>query len=373
MHVIGALHGGGAERLLINLVTQRRSGAGDDFVVCARRVGAFWPVLDAAGVEIIDLGIKWHWNTFRGLFKFVRLIRQRRPAVIQGWGYRANLLASLALRLAGRQHTQLIWGIYCSDVPGNVYPWSRFLMFRDLGRIFSRHVDGVIYNAEQALTFHRAIGFREPRALVIPNCLDTVAFQRDPAARDAVRRELGIPNDAVVVVMAARMDPMKDWAGLLDTVRDLPGVIAMGIGEGTKQLRPQPGFLALGWRDDVPRIYSAADIFLLTSAFGEGTSLALVEAMACSLPSVVTDVGGNGTIVGDAGLVVPPRDVTAARAAVMRLARDKRLRDAMGEAGRARVAIGHSADHVAGLIDGLITSVREGRVSGVKPLPATPR
>jgi glycosyltransferase involved in cell wall biosynthesis len=147
----------------------------------------------------------------------------------------------------------------------------------------------------------------------------------------------------------------------------------VGIGLGTDQLPAQPGFLGLGWRDDVARIYSAADIFLLTSAFGEGTSLALVEAMACSLPSVVTDVGGNGTIVGDAGLVVPPGDVTAAQRAVMHLARDNRLRDAMGETARARVANGHSADHVAALIEGLTTSAREGRLPGVTALPATPR
>jgi glycosyltransferase involved in cell wall biosynthesis len=232
-------------------------------------------------------------------------------------------------------------------------------MIRALGRIFSPYVDGIIYNAEQALDFHRAIGFREPRALVIPNCLDTVAFQRDPAARIAVRRELGIPNDAIVVVMAARVDAMKDWGGLLDTVRDLPGIVAVGIGLGTDQLPAQPGFLGLGWRDDVARIYSAADIFLLTSAFGEGTSLALVEAMACTLPSVVTDVGGNGTIVAGAGIVVPPGDVSAAQRAVMHLARAKILRDEMGARGRARVASGHSADYVAALIDGLTRSARE--------------
>ncbi len=366
MHVIGSLHGGGAERLLTNLVTQQHTGGGDDVVVCVRREGVFLTALQAAGVETIDLDVKGYWTAVRGLYRLVRLIRLRRPAVIQGWMYPANLLGSLALRLAGRHHTRVIWGIFSSEVPANVYPWVRSQLFRDLGRIFSPYTDGVIYNAQQALDFHRAIGFRETRALVIPNCLDLLAFQRDPAARVAVRRELGIPDDAIVVVMAARVDPMKDWKSLLDTVRDLPGVVAVGIGVGTDHLPAQPGFIGLGWRDDVARIYSAADIFLLTSAFGEGTSLALVEAMACRLPSVVTAVGGNGTIVGDAGLVVPPRDVRAARTAVMRLARDKGLREIMGESGRARVATGHSADHVAGLIEDLATSTAEGPSPGVR-------
>jgi glycosyltransferase involved in cell wall biosynthesis len=134
----------------------------------------------------------------------------------------------------------------------------------------------------------------------------------------------------------------------------------VGIGTGTDRLPPQPGFIGLGWRDDVQRVYNAADIFLLASGFGEGTSLALVasgfgegtslalvEAMACGLPCVVTDVGGNATLIGDAGIVVPPGLVAPARDALLRLAGDRRRRDEMGYAARARVAEARVADDPA--------------------------
>ena len=352
MHVTNNLHCGGAERLLTNLVTQqdrvRRAS-----VVCLHGEGVFRQTLSAAGVEVIDLGIRHKRNALGGLFRFASLIRRRRPAVIQGWMYHANVFAFLALCLAGRRGTRLIWGIYNSDIYGNQSTWRNL---GGLGKLFSPYVDGVIYNAEQARDFHRTFGFREPRSLVIPNCLDTKKFRRDPSLRAIVRRELDIPDDAIMIVTVARVDPMKNWPEVLEAVRGIPGVITVGVGKGTEQLPQQSGFIGLGWREDIQRLLSAADIFLLASAFGEGTSVALAEAMSCGLPCVVTDVGGNGTFVGDAGLVVPPRQVAAVRAALLRLARDARLREQMGRAGVERVSTGHSVAEVAAMLDAFTQS-----------------
>jgi glycosyltransferase involved in cell wall biosynthesis len=352
MHVTNNLHGGGAERLLTNLVTQQ-SSVGRDCVVCLNGDGVFRPTLEAAGVEVIDLGVRHRRDAPVGLLKFARLIRRRSPAVVQGWMYHANVFAFLALHLARRRGTRLIWGIYNSDIYGNMSTWKNL---GGLGRLLSPYVDGIVYNAEQARDFHRSFGFHEPRSLVIPNCLDTQTFRRDLALRATVRYELGVPEDAIMVLTLARVDPMKDWAGVLEAVRDIPGVVTVGAGTGTDELPRQPGFVGLGWREDVQRLLSAADIFLLASAFGEGTSVALAEAMSCGLPCVVTDVGGNGTFVGDAGVVVPPRHVSAVREALLRLARDVRLRERMGRAARERVFAGHSADEVAAILEAFTQS-----------------
>lgn len=352
MHVTNNLHCGGAERLLTNLVTQqghmRRAS-----VVCLHGEGVFRQTLSAAGVEVVDLGISHKRNALGGLFRFARLIRRRRPAVVQSWMYHANVFAFLALRLAGLRGTRLIWGIYNSDIYGNQSRWRNL---GGLGKLLSPYVDGVIYNAEQARDFHRTFGFREPRSLVIPNFLDTQKFRRDPSLRAIVRRELGISDDTIMVVTVARVDPMKNWDEVLEAVKDITGVVTVGVGKGTEQLRRQPGFIGLGWREDIQRLLSAADIFLLASAFGEGTSVALAEAMSCGLPCVVTDVGGNGTFVGDAGIVVPPRQVAAVRDALLRLARDARLREQMGRAGLERVSTGHSVKEVAAMLEAFTQS-----------------
>ncbi|PYS85228.1 MAG: hypothetical protein DMF67_01640 [Acidobacteria bacterium] len=352
MHVTNNLHGGGAERLLTNLITQQ-SSAGRACVVCLHAEGVFRPTLEAAGVEVIGLGVKRWRDAPGGLLRFARLIRRRRPAVVQGWMYHANVFAFLALGLAGRRGTRLVWGIYNSDIYGNQ---STRRNLGGLGKLLSPYVYGVVYNAGQARDFHRSFGFREPRSLVIPNCLDTRKFRRDPALRTPVRRELSVPEDAVLVLTVARVDPMKDWAGVLEAVRDLPGVVTVGVGKGTDELPRQPNFVGLGWREDVQRLLSAADVFLIASAFGEGTSVALAEAMSCGLPSVVTDVGGNGTFVGEAGIVVPPRQPASVRAALLRLARDARLRERMGRAASARVSAGHSAVEVAAMLEAFTQS-----------------
>jgi glycosyltransferase involved in cell wall biosynthesis len=345
MHVIINLNGGGAERLLTNLLTQRSTSNGHEYVVCLQGEGVFRSSLESSGVEVIDLGMSRRRNALAALFKLTKLIHKRRPAVVQGWMYNANVFSSLALLLAGRRETQLLWGIFCSDTCANQD--MRKNLFPILGRFFSPYVDGVIYNAVQSRDFHRSFGFREPRSLVVPNCVDTKTFYRDPGLRQPVRLELGIPEDAIIVIVVARVDPMKNWDGVLAAIRDIPGIFTVGVGEGTDELPPQPGFIGLGWCDDVQRLLSAADIFLLASAFGEGTSVALVEAMACSLPCVVTNVGGNGTFIDGAGIVVPPRQIEPIREALLRLAVDSGLRERMGRTARARIASGHTADDVA--------------------------
>lgn len=346
MHVITGLHGGGAERLLTNLIGQQKARGEELCVVSLTPGGIFRSTLESAGVDVTDLGMSRRRDALRGLLELALLIRDRRPAVVQGWMYHANVMGFLALLIAGRKRTRLIWGIFCSNLDSSAYHWS-FRMIRGLGGLLSRYVDGIIYNAGEARDFHHAIGFREPRSVVISNCVDPAIFRRDLSERSSFRDSLQIAPDDVMLVVVARVDPMKDWSGMLEAVRELPGIVTVAVGTGTDQLPPQSGFVGLGWRDDVARILSAADVFLLPSAFGEGSSLALEEAMSCSLPCIVTEVGGSSALVGEAGIVVEPRNPAAIRAAVLRLASDREHREALGRAGRARAMALNSAEEIA--------------------------
>jgi glycosyltransferase involved in cell wall biosynthesis len=89
---------------------------------------------------------------------------------------------------------------------------------------------------------------------------------------------------------------------------------------------------------DVSSLFAAAD-FAVLSSWEEGFSNVVLEAMIAGLPMVVTDVGGNPEAVlhGKTGLVVPPHNPSALGRAILRLARDRGLRERLGNAGRTRV------------------------------------
>ncbi len=342
MYVTTGLHGGGAERLLTNMLLQQ-NGRQRISVVTLLPGGVFRRTLEDAGISVTDLGMSGYRHALRGTFALAALIRARRPSVLYGWMYHANVLAVLALLLAGRPRPLLLWGIFATDVYDDGFRWKT-RMVRSVSALLSRWVGGVVYNAEEARDYHRRIGFREPRSVVIPNCVDPEVFRHDPRLRGDFRAELGIDSDSVVVAIVARVDPMKDWRTMREAVRGLPGIVTVAIGKGTDEMPPQPGFLGLGWRDDVVRVLSAADIFLLGSAFGEGTSLALGEAMSCGLPCIVTDVGGSAALVGDGGIVVEPRNPFAIREAILRLANDRERREGLGRIALARAAAAESTD-----------------------------
>ena len=130
----------------------------------------------------------------------------------------------------------------------------------------------------------------------------------------------------------ARFDPMKDHEtfirGAAVIRRTVPAVRFLMAGHGVtsknvvlmdmlRQANLQDCFDLLGVRSDIPRLMAALDLFCSTSSFGEGFSNVVGEAMASGVPCVVTNVGDSAEIVGDTGLVVPPRDSDAfARACV---------------------------------------------------------
>ncbi len=163
------------------------------------------------------------------------------------------------------------------------------------------------------------LGYRPRRGKVIANGIDVERFKPDTIDRAAVRRELGIPGDAVVAAHVARVDPMKDHRSFLTAMSELPQLRALLVGNDTQDLPRMPNVLALGPRADLPQILAAADLVVSSSAFGEGFSNALGEGMACGLPAVATDVGDAALIVGDAGLIVPPGDPKALAAAIRQL------------------------------------------------------
>jgi glycosyltransferase involved in cell wall biosynthesis len=213
-----------------------------------------------------------------------------------------------------------------------------------LTRVIARRVDRVIAVSGDQAQAWLARGYPESRIVVISNGVET------PLASDsraAVRRELGIPESAVVALLAARLRPEKrvpDFVRAVQLAREPhPELIGLVAGDGPDRAaveaaaRGEDGVRLLGHRDDMPLLMHAADVFVLASQY-EAVPMAILEAMAAGLPVLATDVGAISGVVldGDTGLLVPVADPGAMAAALGRLAGDAGLRERMGAAGARR-------------------------------------
>ena len=345
VHVITGLEIGGAEMLLLELCREETRRGRRFSVASLISDGPMRARFAQSGIDVLGLGMKRGEFFAPGLVNLVRLIRRVRPRIVQGWLYHGNLGAAAATWLSGVvPRPRLAWGIL-GALPDFV------ATRRGAPGRQRRH---------KALPVCRRHSLQQPRRprraprIRLPRPADATGFERDrfdeislrPRSRAATRLALGLPADAIVVIAVGRNDPMKNWPGMLAATEAAGdrNIWLVAIGEGSERLPPGPRRRLLGRRDDMPALYSAADIFMLASHFGEGTSVALGEAMACGLPVIVTEVGDNGAIARDAGFVVPPRDAAALAEALVILADDPALRARAGKAAQERATARFGVD-----------------------------
>jgi glycosyltransferase involved in cell wall biosynthesis len=181
------------------------------------------------------------------------------------------------------------------------------------------------------------------RLVVVPNGVPVPA-SADPERREAARRALGLGENETGVLFVGQLEERKDPLGAIAAVEaarergaELVLLIA-GSGPLEQEVAEKegPAVRALGHREDLAELYTAADLFLLPS-HREGMSFALLEAMAHGLAPVVADGTGNAETVADTGVVFPAGDLAAMSACLSDLAADPGTRTRLGAAARERI------------------------------------
>jgi glycosyltransferase involved in cell wall biosynthesis len=256
----------------------------------------------------------------------------------------ASMAASGLRKSAPHKKAPVIWNIRQTVYDLRNERWLTAKLIR-LGARLSSRPAAIIYNSQTSAAQHEELGYGAEKRVIIPNGFDCQFLRPDEAARKAVRAELGVTDDNILIGLVARYHPMKDHAGFLRAAaivaqaRPLSRFVLAGTGISAKQtelaeLLKQNGLQGrvtlLGERSDIPQLNNAFDIACSASAWGEGFSNSIGEAMACGVPCVVTDVGDSAYIVGDTGLVAPPREPQAFANAIVRLID-------MGAAGRKKL------------------------------------
>jgi len=364
LHLITGLETGGAEGMLARLVTRTDRSHFRSVVVSMTDTGTVGPIIAGAGLPVEALGIRRGMIDPRGVTRLIGLLRRYRPDIVQTWLYHADLLGLIAHRLG--YAPRLAWNIRCSDMAGPGF--VRAILSR-----FSALPDRVIINSLAGRRFHESIGYHPRRWDHIPNGYDTAMLRPDETARSRSRAALGLDPSAIVIGMAARYHPMKDHAAFLAAAARQaaarPDIVFVLLGAGTEPANRDlvraieahglmPRLRLLGERADMNAVYPALDIATLTSAFGEGFPNVLAEAMACGVPCVATDSGDAAEILGEFGIIVPPRDPQALAEGWQRMiALGPEGRRALGTRARARIVDNYDLDQVVPRFEALYSEI----------------
>jgi glycosyltransferase involved in cell wall biosynthesis len=262
---------------------------------------------------------------------------------------KAGILGRAAARLArvpAVVHTVHGWSF------NDTQPRATRMAYESLERLAARDTDLLlcVSEADREIGLSRGIG--DPaRYRVLRSGIDPAMYAQDGEVRQRVRRELGCVPGTVLVGSVGNLKAQKAPLDFVEAARRAhardPRLRFVFAGDGEQRAEVEraiaraslAGVLRLlGWRDDVPDLLAALDLFLLTSRF-EGLPRAALQAIAAGIPVVATDTGGIAEVVvsGEGGVLVPVGDVEAAALAIVRLAADPEARQRLATGARARL------------------------------------
>lgn len=271
--------------------------------------------------------------------KLIRTLRGARPDVFHAhmssplagkWGLAAAVVARVPAVLGTVQ-------VISDHLPEP----AALLQLRLLARGVDRYLAVSSAIAEELV---RGYGWPAEKIEVVYNAVDLERFDRAPSS--GLRDELAPPSSALVLTVA-RLSDQKGHPTLLEAATEVPDAVFALAGEGPEQgrleaLAAELGVADrvrfLGRREDVARLLAVCDVFALPSLY-EGSSLAVMEAMAARRAIVSSNIGGTDELIEDgrSGLLVPAGDAAALAAALRRLLDDPGLRESLAAAARERV------------------------------------
>jgi glycosyltransferase involved in cell wall biosynthesis len=337
----------------------------DPHLVCFEETNGIIPRIDTSRVSL-EVVRKGPGADPRQVLRLARHFRRVRPNLVHTFNPEALIFGWPAARLA--RVPALVHAYHGRT--GQIEP----PLFRAVRRWMMRRADHVVVVSEEL----KDLAVREDRVsaekiTTILNGIDLGAFEVE-FDRSAFRAGLGLSDEDWAVCTLGSLQPLKNQQLLIRAaarVRDLKAFLVGGgaleetLGALAEELGVEDRVTLLGERTDVPRVLRAMDIFALTSTT-EGTSIALLEAMAAGLPAVVTDVGGNGKLVvhGETGFLIEPGDVGGLTERLEWSFQQREECRSMGEAARRRARDSFSFSRMVEAYDEVFRATLRGKVRG---------
>lgn len=359
MKIVHLVIGGdvaGGQIVALRLARAARD-AGEEVVFVAPEEGLFTEIVRAEGMRVRVLPAAGALD-LRALMRLARLLREERADVLHTHvHFSGNVIGRLAARIA---RARVIAHMHIENAfrPAGVSRKAQVALDNWTARLCTWIVAVSDATAE---TLVRQ-GYPSARLVTVHNGIEPV----EPAAPAS----LDLPPGTPVLGLVGRLCDVKGQRELIhalariesrDAVAVLVGKDLEANGAYERELKAEAQRLGVeqrvifaGYRDDVPSLLAALDVFVLPSWI-EGLPLVVLEAMAQGRAVIATAVGGTPELVsdGETGLLVPPQDVEALARAIDALLGDPARAEHMGAAGRLRVRQEFSAAAAAGRVLGL--------------------
>lgn len=297
----------------------------------------------------------------RAFFQLYALMRDRGCEVVHTYTATPGFLGRMAARLAGVPvivHHQISWnGGDFASLPGKML----YRPLESLATIASTRSICVSQATVDQARRYRLVPLR--KLIKISNGIDPSEYlATNSSTREAMRKELGILEDTLVIGNTGRLMQQKDNRTLVRAMAHLdslmPGrsfiLLLAGGGPERQMLENVVHSLGLsdrvrllGFRGDIPTFLAGLDIFVSPSLW-EGLSISLLEAMAAALPVVATSIPPNAELIEHqvTGLLVPPKSPRQVAEAIVQFVREPRLAQRCARAARQRILKRYTIDRM---------------------------
>jgi len=286
------------------------------------------------------LGIPYPVPSFNSYKTFVEAIRSSDLIHVHGHPYVSSFIAA---KLTKKYSKPLVLTQHNTFIEYNRF-WNFFEKLNDrvIGKQILKLADRIIVVSNATRNYVLGLGANSEKIVMLHNGVDTLRFRPLNDSKKEIRKNLGITDNSKVALTVRRLVYKNGIDTLLKSaekvVKKDPDIFFLIIGGGPdlseikiriQKLRIEKNIKLLGFILDkeLPLYYNSADFFILPSKSGEGLPLVSLEAMACGLPVIATDVGGIKEIL-DAkySIIVPPDDPDSMEKAILDLSQRKNTR-----------------------------------------------
>lgn len=345
LHIIGSLPIGGAEMLLLTLAANINPQRINMIVCCLYDEGSLAEEIRKYGIKVICLKVSRFRYVYRKIFNLIKIIKTEKVDIVHTHMQYADFMGRLIARLCNVPIICKTRHFYRGSSKKG-YPEYATWYLR-LNVLLDYFTDMVIYVSNSQMNLFKK---RERNRCVIPNAMYEKRIRLLPDARQTARNALRIADDEILIGSLANLHKTKGQEYLLRAVYEMRKfkndikvkLVLMGDGDSendlrllAEQLQISSNVIFAGQVSDVSNMLQALDILVHPSIL-EAFSIAVIEAMYCGVPVVVTNVGANPEFIihRDNGFLVEPCDSAGIAKAVLELIENPSLAEKIAQNGR---------------------------------------